>query len=332
MLNKFWLLLMLLATAIPVQAAPSSPACLGGASPLLRLMGVPTYEPMPLLQDGASSARVSLELANHANRSESQDSLESIELDGETYYLDFELRYGLSDRLTVGIDVPVIRHSTGFLDNSIEQWHRFIGLPDGDRTGPPNQLDMRYSSNSQQLFNLQNPTTGIGDIRIKSFWLLRPGTNDQDVSLVLAASIELPTGNVDHLQGNGAVDVSVGLDVSGIRPFGLESLRLSTSAGITWPGRGELLEQLRKPRIVFAGADLVWHWRPRWGIAAVIRGQSAAFDSELDELGRGAVQIALVALYENPGRDLNVEFAVVEDPVTDGAPEFSLYFGVTKTY
>jgi hypothetical protein len=323
---------MLLATAIPAQATSSSPACLGGASPLLRLMGVPTHASVPFLQDGALSTRVSLELANHANRSESQDSLEAIELDGETYYLDFELRYGLNDRLTVGIDVPVIRHSTGVLDNAIEQWHRFIGLPAGDRTGPTNQLDMRYSNNSQQLFDLQNPTTGIGDIRLNSIWLLRPGTDDQDVSLALAASIELPTGDVGRLQGNGAVDASIGFDVSGIRPFGLESLRLSTSAGITWPGRGELLERQRKPRIVFAGADLVWNWRPRWGVAAVIQGQSAAFDSELDELGRGAIQIALSALYENPGRDLNFELAVVEDLVTDGAPDFALYFGVTKTY
>ena len=323
---------MLLATAIPAQAAPSSPACLGGASPLLRLMGVPTHGSMPLLQDGALSTRVSLELANHANRSESRDSLEAIELDGETYYLDFGLRYGLNDRLTVGIDVPVIRHSTGVLDNAIEQWHSFIGLPTGDRTGPTNQLDMRYSSNSQQLFDLQNPTTGIGDIRLNSIWLLRPATNDQDVSLALAASIELPTGNVDRLQGNGAVDASIGFHVRGIRPFGLDSLQLSTSAGITWPGRGELLERQRKPRIVFAGADLVWNWRPRWGIAAVIQGQSAAFDSKLDELGRGAIQIALAALYEHPGRNLNVELAVVEDLVTDGAPDFALYFGVTKTW
>ena len=323
---------MLLATAIPAQATSSSPACLGGASPLLRLMGVPAHGSMPLLQYGALSARVSLELANHANRSESRDSLEAIELDGETYYLDFNLRYGLNDRLTIGIDVPVIRHSTGVLDNAIEQWHRFIGLPAGDRTGPPNQLDMRYSNNSQQLFELQDPTTGIGDIRINSFWLLKPGTNDQDVSVALAASIELPTGDVDRLQGNGAVDVSIGFDVSGIRPFGLEDLRLSTSAGITWPGHGELLERQRKSRIAFAGADLVWHWRPRLGIAAVIQGQSAAFDSELDELGKGAIQIALAALYENPGRNLNIEIAVVEDLVTDGAPELALYFGVTKTY
>lgn len=332
MLSRSGLLSIVFAIALPSQAMSSSPACLGGASPLLRLMGVPAHESMPLLQDGALSARVSLELANHANRSESRDSLEAVELDGETYYLDFELRYGLNDRLTVGIDVPIIRHSTGVLDNAIEQWHHFIGLPAGDRTGPPNQLDMRYSNNSQQLFDLQNPTTGIGDIRINSFWLLRPGTNDQDVSLVLAASIELPTGNVDRLQGNGAVDASIGFDVSGIRPFGLESLRLSTSAGVTWPGHGELLEQQRKSSIVFAGADLVWYWRPRWGVAAVIQGQSAAFDSKLDELGRGAIQIALAALYENPRRNLNFELALVEDLVTDGAPDFALYFGVTKTY
>ena len=295
-------------------------------------MGVPTRASVPFLQDGAMSARVSLELANHANRSESQDSLETIELDGETYYFNFELRYGLNDRLTVGIDVPVIRQSTSVLDNTIEQWHRFIGLPAGDRTGPPNQLDMRYSNNSQQLFDLQNPTTGIGDIRINSFWLLRPATNNRDVSVGLAASIELPTGDVDRLQGNGAIDTSIGFDVSGMQPFGLDSLRLSTSAGITWPGHGELLERQRKSTIVYAGADLVWQMRPRWGIAAVIQGQSAAFDSKLDELGKGAIQIALAALYENPGRDLNLEIAIVEDLVTDGAPDFALYFGVTKTY
>lgn len=295
-------------------------------------MGVPTYESMPLVQRGALSARVSLDIVNHANRSESPDSLEAIELDGESYYLDFELRYGLHDRLTVGIDVPLIRHSSGVLDNAIEQWHRIIGVPVGDRAGPPNQLTLRYSNPSQQLFNLQNSATGIGDVRINGFWLLRPGANDRDVSLGLAASVELPTGNVDRLQGNGAIDVSAGFYVSGMRPFGLESLRLSTGAGITWPGRGELLEQQRKPRIVYAGADLVWQVRPRWRMAAVTQVQSAAFDSKLDELGKGAIQLALAALYEIPGQDLNFELAIVEDFVADGAPDFALYFGVTKTY
>ncbi len=332
MLSGFRILSLLLAVAMPSQAMSSSPACLGGASPLLRLMGVPSHESMPLLQGRALSTRVSLEFVNHANRSKSPDSLEAIELDGETYYLDFELRYGLNDRLTVGVDVPVIRHSSGVLDNTIEQWHRIIGLPTGDRTGPPNQLNMRYSNASQQLFNLQDSATGIGDVRISSFWLLKPGTNEREASLGIAASVDLPTGNVDRLQGNGAIDTSVGFYVSGMRPLGLESLRLSTGAGITWPGRGELLERQRKSRIVYAGADLVWQMRPRWGMAAVIQVQSAAFDSKLDELGKGATQIALAALYENPGRGLNFEVAVVEDLVTDGAPDFALYFGVTKAY
>ena len=143
---------MLIAAAIPSQAESSAPACLSGASPLLRLVG------------------------------ESPDTLEAIELDGKSHYLDFKLR---------------------------------------------------YSNTSQQLFNLQNSTTGIGDVRISGFWLLRPGANDRDAALLLAGSIELPTGNVDRLQGNGAIDTSVGSYVSGLRPFGLESLRLSTGAGIT---------------------------------------------------------------------------------------------------
>ena len=332
MLSRSWLLSILFATAIPSQAMSSSPACVGGASPLLRLMGVPTHESMPLVQGGALSARVSLDIVNHANQSESPDTRESIELDGESYYLDFELRYGLNDRLTVGMDVPVIRHSSGALDNAIERWHRIVGLSNSDRAGPPDQLTMRYSNASQLLFNLQNSTTGIGDVRISGFWLLRPGANDRDASLLLAGSIELPTGNADRLQGNGAVDASVSFYVSGMRPFGLESLRLSTGVGIAWPGHGELLERQRKPRIVYAGADLVWHMRPRFGMAAVIQVQSAAFRSELDELGKGATQLALAALYEFPGRDLNFELAIVEDLVTDGAPDLALHFGVTKTY
>ena len=332
MLSRFWLLSMLIATAIPSQAESSAPACLSGASPLLRLMGVPTYESMPLVQGGALSARVSLYIVNHADQGESPATLEAIELDGESHYLDFKLRYSLHDRLTVGIDVPVIRHSSGVLDNAIEQWHRIVGLSNSNRAGPPNRLALRYSNTSQQLFNLQNSTTGIGDVRISGFWLLRPGANDRDAALLLAGSIELPTGNVDRLQGNGAIDTSVGFYVSGLRPFGLESLRLSTGAGITWPGRGELLERQRKPRIVYAGADLVWQLRPHWGMAAVIQVQSAAFDSELDELGKGATQLALAALYEPPGRDLNFELAVVEDLVADGTPDLALHFGITKTY
>lgn len=53
---------------------------------------------------------------------------EVVYFDGEMMRLDLYLAYAFSDRFEIGLNVPIVRHSGGFMDSSIDGFHRFIGI------------------------------------------------------------------------------------------------------------------------------------------------------------------------------------------------------------
>ena len=100
-------------------------------------------EDASIRQPGESLWRFSLDIANHADNYEVGG--EEIEIDGESYYLTVGFRKGLGKRVELGIDLPLIAHDDGFLDGPIENWHDLLGLSNSRRTGPRNELRIRYS-------------------------------------------------------------------------------------------------------------------------------------------------------------------------------------------
>src|SRR3989442_90071 len=64
-----------------------------------------------------------------------QPSRASYILDGETLRTVLNARVGLAPRIEVGIEMPFLVHSGGFLDGMIDSFHNRFRLPEGGRTG-----------------------------------------------------------------------------------------------------------------------------------------------------------------------------------------------------
>lgn len=312
------------------HALESGPVYLSAASPFLRLVGVPPFEIRPPLSARQLAPGISFDLINHADRGTTAS--EAIELDGESYYLDFTLRYGISDRLTVGLDVPVVRHSGGVLDNAIERWHEIIGLSNTYRDRPPNQLLLTYSRDAGELLSIEESSAGLGDIRLSGFWEMSGNRDGDGPSFGLAGSVEMPTGDADKLRGNGGTDLSLGLYLADLRVLGSENLVLSASGGVTRPGAGDLFDDFRKSAIGYGGVDLTWRAGERWRFSAATYFQTEGFASDLEELGKGSAQLALAARYLFPARTLRLDVAFMEDIVSDGTPDFGLHFSISRYY
>src|SRR5688572_26774636 len=124
-----------------MQAMPADSVVLQGGGPFMRLLGVPRFD-TGLPAEG-EALRLALDIVNHADRSDTAS--ESIELDGESLYLDVAFRKAVTDRLSLGLAVPVINHSGGSLDHAIEAWHDLFGLSNAERAGPANELSIVYS-------------------------------------------------------------------------------------------------------------------------------------------------------------------------------------------
>jgi len=136
-------------------------------------------------------------------------------VDGETARLTLDLEWGVSGRVDVRATLPLLAHGGGFLDGPIEAYHETLGFPDGGR--PPfarDQYVVGLSDAGATVF-LDGATggVGLGDFLLETrVALARPGS--QTFALAATASIELPTGDPDRLDGNGSLDAGAGLIAS----------------------------------------------------------------------------------------------------------------------
>jgi hypothetical protein len=134
---------------------------------------------------------------------------ETVLFDGETTRLELRYRYGLTDRLELGIEIPYLWHESGGLDSLVDNWHDWFGFPGGFRRARPyDVLEIRYEDGSGPAFDVTGNTNGLGDVRLFAGWKLLDGAN-HDMALRLGA--KFATGDSDDLLGSGGFDYSIGI-------------------------------------------------------------------------------------------------------------------------
>ncbi|MDH4008648.1 MAG: DUF3187 family protein, partial [Desulfuromonadales bacterium] len=145
----FCSIIMTASTTLPAWSLEIAPFQIRNFSPTALIHGLSIAETPRLLLAGTSSLSTSFDMANNASLSTRKN--EQILFDGESYIATLGLRYGLTDTLQLGIDLPWVWHSEGFMDSFISDWHDFFGLPNGDRDDLKNdQLDYLYSRRGKE--------------------------------------------------------------------------------------------------------------------------------------------------------------------------------------
>ena len=134
---------LLLVTAC--SSVVSQPLQVVNNNPVTALYGVPGHREAAPLTAGQWGMDLQGTVSNHF--ADASRGGTSVSFDGESTRIDLRLRYALSDRLELQVDLPWLRHQGGRLDGLIEDWHDVFGLPNGDRdTVDEDQLLYRYSN------------------------------------------------------------------------------------------------------------------------------------------------------------------------------------------
>lgn len=146
---------------------------------------------------------------------------EALVVDEETVELDLALaRSAGAWRFRAGL--PVTWRGAGGLDGFIDGWHRFFGLPRGDRpTRAKNDYDVSYARTGRPTVVIRDGTA-LGDLQLEAGRVIATTPRGE---LVAWLGAELPTGSESRGTGNGGVDVagwvsgrvalSDGVDLSG---------------------------------------------------------------------------------------------------------------------
>lgn len=294
-------------------------------NPFLQIFGLPTFEGAARVDDGVTTWLTTLDVANHADASTAGG--ESIVLDGESYYLNFRARHGLTDWLEVGVDVPLVAHANGVLDPVIEGWHDFFGMTNSKRTGPRNRLEFRYAGAGGESFALVDDSAGMGDIRLTAAVPLGFGDDDRH-RYAVRATLKLPTGDADALRGSGATDLAIGVYGSVDRAFGLERLDLTAHAGVLVTGDSDLFADIQASAVPFGGIAADWHFGQRLRAMASLYAQGSYFDSALDEFGGSSIQLMVGGDYRFAGSGLSMSFGIVEELFSDATVDFAFQLAI----
>ena len=257
----------------------------------------------------------SLVITNALNIESSTD--ENIYLDYEAYRFNLSYQYGLIDRWSLKLDVPLIYQSGGIFDSAIDSWHEFWGLPRADRPYVENnQYEIQYTYQSQTPVNLNETSTTLGDIQIA---IARSLIENSSTTMSLWASVKLPTGNKDKLTSNGATDLSAWLALNQQLS---ENWVMNLNTGAVILGTDNYKNIPLSDYALYGHAMLGWSVSDNINLKLQLQGHTSYYEqSQLIILGNTYFLTFGGTLSINQCNQL--DFAVSEDIKVDASPDAS---------
>jgi len=248
--------LALLSSAINSHAAEIIPFYTSNQSPIVQIFGLPSAENARLTPSGRLFAQLGFAAASNFVVDES--AREDIILDGETYRTTLALRYGIGKRFEVGIDIPFVTETGGFLDGFVQGFHDAFGISQNGREDVSNRLLYTYSRDGVDRLNINHANGGFGDIRLSGAFQLYGGDPAKTSAVALRGSIKLPTGKSGELHGSGSADFSLWLTAARDFRFTSSHMTLYGALGGMALTTGDVLSDQQRNLAAFGTVGLGW--------------------------------------------------------------------------
>ena len=313
-----------------LQAAEITPFYTQNQSPLVQIFGLPSIGEASLLGPGKADTRLIIDLAN--NYVDDQNPRESILLDGESTRLSLDARYGIKRDWEIGLVIPYVVQSGGFLDGFIENYHSAFGFPQGGRDqAPRNRLLYRYVKDGQERLKVSDSSSGLGDISLNGGWQVWGGKN-QPSAVALRASLKLPTGSSSQLHGSGSWDLSLWMTGSHDWKVTYGHLTLFGAAGLMGMTGGDVLEDQQRDWVGFGGLGVGWS-PVRWIAFKVQANGHTSFykDSDLRELNHHSIQLTMGGTLAFSDR-VSLDLGVTEDVIVKTSPDVVFHLALRGSF
>ena len=181
------------------------PFSVSNENPFVAIYGNSKHRSASVLERDVAESKIGFNV-NSNFEAETNEYRGSITLDGETEVWDLSYLRGLGNGWEVGVHVPLIKHSGGYLDRSIIRWHDWFGMPQGGRDWAVNdELNYSITTSRTDRLVLLNRKRGVGDVAL---FVGKELTSN----LVLRSQLKLPTGAPEKLMGSGGTDFNVSVD------------------------------------------------------------------------------------------------------------------------
>ena len=326
------LLLLLTLAALPARADTGllEPFAVRNQNPLVQGYGLPVWYANSRLAAGEWEGLFTADVASHYSRH--YNAREDILFDGETDRFALALRRGLAGGGEFSLEVPWLTHRGGNLDHFINSWHNALGLSQSGRSKvPDDELHFVYRRDGATLVDLQQRTSGFGDVALGTSWPLRHPADATDYTLTLGTRLELPTGDSSDLLGSGSTDLALWLAARTGPGYSDGRLAASLALGALAMTRSKILPEQQRRLVGFARLLLGWSATDWIAFKLQVDAHSAFYNSDLDELGATAVLLTLGGSLALPA-DMVLDLGVVEDLVPATAPDVAFHLALRRHF
>lgn len=203
-------------------------------------------------------------------------------------------------------------------DAAIDNWHDFFGLPRANRPFVEhNQYDIRYTTRGQNLVDLDQPSTSLGDIQLAA---ARSIITENDRQLSFWAGLKLPSGDKNNLSSNGTTDFSAWL---ALNQQLAESWLINLNAGSVIPGSSHYQNMALSDYVFYGHVMLGWLLTEHINLKVQLQGHTSYYDdSQLTILGDTYFLTFGAAIKLN--RCQQIDFAINEDIKVEASPDASM--------
>jgi hypothetical protein len=251
-------------------------------------------------------------------------------VDAEVLWTDLIFRAGVHERLDLGIDIPLIRYSGGFMDATIEEFHKSTGFSnDGRPNFERDQFNLALYLGGSDLFIDGTPDgLGVGDVTLSA----RAGLMENRAAGIFLAAmgyLKLPTGSEEDLHGSGNIDFGGQV----LFTHQMERQAYHLSAGVTILGDWDLVPEIDPANTVFCSATYEYLlWRNLTVLGQLGFTSSPYRDATDDDLADPSSRIN-VGFRWNFSSGLSID-ALIEENLfwTNASADFGLHVGVSYRF
>ncbi len=297
--------------------ASTSPIHTRDQNPFVLIYGLPSPSPARLTTQPEPQFSHILTASNTVFTQSSAN--EALYIDIETWQYQLLLDYRLNQQWQLRMQLPVIAHTPGLLDASIDGYHQAFNLYEDIRPFVErDRLDIRYLGSSGDTYAFNRREQDLGDIALQLAW---QQSRSPELAISHWLSLKLPTGDPQQLSGSGHTDLSAWSAFSlALQP----QLELYGQAGFLYMSDSDLLAEIHKHWALFSTLGLGLEISPL-EFKAQLDMHSAMYDSALQFLGK-AYQLSLGVDYVLD-KTSRLSFAFTEDLDNGTAPDISFSLG-----
>ena len=311
--------LFIIFSCLPTASAFDGPLQVRNQFPLF------IYADAPYLESASAGDSFSAGLSYSSVYLVDNSSKWDIGLDMEITELNIRVKKSIRDYIEVGVDLPVLCFSSGFMDDFLRNYHDAFGFPDYGRSNrPENDFLYKATKGGLPVVKGKNGRISLGDIKLT----LKKPLLDSDPAVSIRGDIEFPTGDAKTGYGNGSFDAGVALLVD--KNLG-DCFKSYLNVGAVFPGKLRGHEEINLREFVYGGAAVEAELLKNISFIGQVFVQGSPFpETDIGEVDRTAVLLSFGGRY-CAGKN-SFEISLTEDPNTSGAPDFTLNFSLKREF